>query len=51
MEKLNEESIRKNKVILGAKLGEFIAPRIGNSIKTLCANVSEISDFLQMGDS
>ena len=49
LEKLKEESIKKNVVILGARRGEDIAPRIGNTVATLCAKVGDIARFLEMG--
>ena len=49
LERLKEESIKKNMVILGARRGEDIAPRIGNTITTLCAKIGDIARFLEMG--
>ena len=49
LEKLKEESIKKNVVILGARRGEDIAPRIGNTVASLCAKVGDIARFLEMG--
>ena len=49
LERLKEESIKKNVVILGARRGEDIAPRIGNTITTLCAKIEDIARFLEMG--
>ena len=49
LERLKEESIKKNVVILGARRGEDIAPRIGNTITTLCAKIGDIARFLEMG--
>ena len=45
MQRLKDEPTRKNQVILSARL----APRLGNSIKMLCAKISDILSFLQMG--
>ena len=49
LERLKEESIKKNVIILGARRGEDIAPRIGNTITTLCAKIGDIARFLEMG--
>ena len=49
LERLKEESIKKNVVILGARRGEDIAPRIGNTITILCSKIEDIARFLEMG--
>ena len=49
LERLKEESIKKNLVILGARRGEDIAPRVGNTVSTLCAKVKDVARFLEMG--
>ena len=43
LERLKQESVRKNQVILSARRGEDIAPRVGNTIATLCSKIGDIA--------
>ena len=49
LERLKEESVKKNQVIPSARRAEDIAPRVGNTIATLCSKIGEIARLLEMG--